>query len=186
MRVRHSMSHPSATFQATHESVPKVDQSSSNRRDWLALTVQLADTIAAMEPNEYLIICRKAVNHFVQFASEADGILTEAVSNNFIEPHAALSVEAYQYMTELGWKRANAEPPVGKPGCSGTGRSPNFFIYCHRPVDYIDLAILTGHTLNVVYGVPHPSELQYKAFTEDGVQLRFDQLQLKRVDPGGL
>ena len=135
-----------------------------------------------MHKGEYLIISHKAVNYFVQFAAEGDqGILTEAVSNHFIEPlSAVLTVDDYERMTSLGWNGATCPPPVGRAARAPKGRCPNFFRNFRLPVDLRELAELAVRTLREVYQVRTIRELEYKAFSEGGTSIRFPLLSIER------
>ena len=153
-----------------------------NRLDeWERLAANLASSLADLDRGEYLIVCHKAVNYFVQFAPESDGIYAEAVSNSFILPeNALLTVEDYARMNELGWHRANCEPPVGRAARSGVGRCPNFHLCVRYPVDLAALAELGVRTLREVYRVHYTRELEYDAFSKEGMDVRFPGLKLAR------
>ena len=153
----------------------------ASEAEWTLLTAALASCLADLDRGEYLIVSHKVVNYFVQFASERRGICAEAVSNSFIEPLGALlSVEQYERMAELGWHRANCEPPRDHAGRSGPANCPNFYYRVRYPIDLAALAGLGVRTLREVYRVQHPLELEYKAFSDEGVQVRFPGLRLVR------
>jgi hypothetical protein len=105
----------------------------------------------------------------------------EAVSNSFLGPRKALSVEDYDRMKKLGWLRATNEPPTASGRPEPPDGSPNFYLDLALPVDFIALANLAKQTLRDVYRVRHPGELQYRAFARDKTLIRFPTLRLKRV-----
>lgn len=47
-------------------------------------------------------------------------------------------------------------------------------------MDFGFLSELAVRTFREAYRVGHPGKLQYKAFTQNGVQIRFTPLRLKR------
>ena len=135
---------------------------------WSIFTRGLARTLDELAEGEFLIISRRRINHFVQFASGGDeGIRAEAVNNTYIEPlHAVLTVEQYEAMDALGWQRATQQPPELVEGDNPPG-SPNFFrnIECWQSRD--DLAAVATATLRDVYGVSSPRRLVFEAFHRD-------------------
>ncbi len=153
-----------------------------DEQGWASLAAGIADCLAAMDKGEYLIVGHKAVNYFVQFAAEGNnGILAEAVSNQFIEPlNAALTVEDYERMAALGWNGATCPPPIGRAARSPKGRCPNFSRKFRPPVELRELAELAVRTLREVYGIRTILELEYKAFSEAGTSIRFPLLSIGR------
>lgn len=157
-------------------------QPPSAEREWRRFAADLAPCLGDLDEDEFLIISEKTANYFVQFAAQGKfGLRAEAVSNSFIDPPKALSVEDYDNMMKLGWLRATNEPPTkGGPPEPPDG-SPNFYLDIALPVDFNALANLATQTLRDVYRVRHPGELQYRAFARDKTLIRFPTLRLKRV-----
>lgn len=135
---------------------------------WSTFTRGLARTLEALAEGEYLIISRRRINHYVQFASGGDqGMRAEAVNNMYIEPpHAVLTVEQYAAMDTLGWQRATQQPPELVPGDNPPG-SPNFFRNLAPWQRRADLAAVATATLRDVYGVRSPRHLVFEAFHRD-------------------
>jgi hypothetical protein len=151
--------------------------------EWVRFQVDLVPCLRALEEDEYLIVRYKEANYFVQFFAQGQfGMRAEAVSNSFIEPlEACLTIEDYDRMSTLGWKRATNKAPTVLEEREPPDGSSNFFQDLPLPVDIEALAALTIRTLREVYGVRHPGELVYKAFSLDGDSLRFPTLRLKRA-----
>ena len=158
-------------------------QASAAERDWNRFATDLAVCLGDLEEDECLIVSCKRANYFVQFAAQGKhGMRAEAVSNSFIEPpEALLSVEDYDRLIELGWLRATNEPPTEPGEYEAPDGSPNFYMDIEPPVEFEALARLATQTLRDVYRVRHPGELQYGAFDDDGTEIRFPALRLKRV-----
>ena len=100
----------------------------------------------------------------------------EAASNAYIVPaQARLSPEGYVAMDQLGWQT----PTVLPEGITDPDGSPNFFVDLPSPVDFKSLSELAIRTFRRIYGLRHPGQLQYKAFSSGGAQIRFPTLRLK-------
>ena len=156
----------------TLKSAPSPDQ------EWSRLTDDLALCLASLTEDDYLVITFKRATYYVQFAAQGQfGMRVEAASNAYIEPaKARLSAEAYMMMGELGWQTPTVLPEVA----TTTDGSPNFFMGLQSPVDFKLLSELAIRTFRQVYRVRHPGQLQYKAFSSSGAQIRFPTLRLKR------
>ena len=149
---------------------------------WKELQQHLAETLADLAEDEYLIIEDKHTQRFVQFMAQGrHGMRAEAVSNAFLTPAAQLSKETIAALLSLGWQAptydmsdVDVEPPDG---------SPNFFLDLTEPVSHRELAALAVVTLRDHYGVRYPGELQYtgKSACDDSVSVRFPSLRLKRA-----
>jgi hypothetical protein len=127
--------------------------------------------------DDYLVISYKRANYYVQFAAQGQfGMRAEAASNAYIEPaQARLSVEGYVAMGQLGWQI----PTVLPEGALDPDGSPNFFVDLPSPVDFKSLSELAIRTFRRIYGLRHPGQLQYKAFSSGGAQIRLPTLRLK-------
>lgn len=180
--------------------IPKRAAYPSADEEWQRLTGDLAVCLTDLAEDDYLILSYKRAGYYVQFAAQGKfGMRVEASSNTYIVPaEACLSIDDYLVMARLGWKPpAHLIQTVGRQILDLTGDqpriltevsndskdregSPNFYMDLPSPVDVGFLAELTVRTFHEVYGVHHPGELQYKAFTSGGPQLRFPTLRLKR------
>jgi hypothetical protein len=74
-------------------------------------------------------------------------------------------------MRQLGW-----QIPTGVTDPDG---SPNFFVDLPNPVDFKSLSEVATRTFRQIYGMRHPGQLQYKAFSSRGAQIRLPTLRLK-------
>jgi len=100
----------------------------------------------------------------------------EAASNAYIEPAPArLTAEGYVAMGQLGWQ-IPTELPEDESDSDG---SPNFFVDLPSPVDFKSLSELAIRTFRQIYGMRHPGQLQYKAFSSGGALIRLPTLRLK-------
>ena len=151
--------------------------------EWTTLAGTLANCLADLEEDEFLIISYKRANYFVQFAAQGSfGMRAEASCNSFIEPEASLIDDQYATMAGLGWQRATEL--VSESGVSDDpDGSPNFFLAITGPVNHSALGQLAVKTFRTVYGVTHPGDLQYSSFGENGLLIRFPTLGLKRRRP---
>lgn len=146
---------------------------------WHKLEENLAICLADLEEDDVLIVEHKQAIYYLQFAARgAFGMRAEAACNTYIEPpEAALTVEDYERLREMGW---TGPTPGGGVSPEDPDGSPNFFIDAARPVDYASLARLAIRALREAYHIAHPRRLQYKGFSFDGAQIRFPTLGLKR------
>lgn len=150
------------------------------RAAWLAFERALADALADLGEDEYLVIDTKQHHYFVQFAGEgAFGMRAEAVSNAYLDGDRELAPGDCAALVGLGW-----HPPTHAPGddAPATG-STNFYVDAAAPVPYATLAALAVTTLRHVFRVSHPGHFQYRAFTRTGAAIRFPALRLKRREP---
>jgi hypothetical protein len=161
---------PTVKFGAI-KSAPSADQ------EWTRLTDNLALCLASLVEDDYLVISYKRANYYLQFAAQGQfGMRVEAASNAYIVPaQARLSAEGYGAMNQLGWQIPTVLPG-GEPDPDG---SPNFFVDLASPVDFKSLSELAIRTFRQVYGMRHPGQLQYKAFSSGGAQIRLPTLRLK-------
>lgn len=151
--------------------------------EWNRLCEALAACLGDLDGREFLIVSSRSINHYVQFAVNRDrSIRAEAAANQYIwELQGLLTVEDYQTMDRLGWRRPTNYPPQLNDPRNVPGGSPNFFIDVEAPVDYLELATLAVTTLRTVYGIGRPAELNYKAFAHNRTSVRFPTLGLERV-----
>ncbi|HAF14085.1 MAG TPA: hypothetical protein DCK99_10380 [Blastocatellia bacterium] len=165
-----AIGNPNVKFGANKHS-PSADQ------EWNGLTDNLALCLANLVEDDYLVISYKRVNYYLQFAAQGQfGMRVEAASNAYIVPaQARLSPEGYVAMDQLGWQT----PTVLPEGITDPDGSPNFFVDLPSPVDFKSLSELAIRTFRQIYGMRHPGQLQYKAFSSGGAQIRFPTLRLK-------
>jgi hypothetical protein len=151
----------------------------SIEKAWQIFRRNLAAALGDLEEDEHLILSHKRSNYFVQFAAQgALGMRAEAVSNTYIAPLRRLAVATIQALRDLGWNPPTYVPQEGIP--EPANGSPNYYIDAAAPVPFRKLALLALDTLRDVYRVRHPGELQYVAFSDQGVPIRFPLLGIKR------
>lgn len=151
---------------------------------WRIFEAALSDALLLLEEDEFLILESKRHQHYVQFAGEGHhGMRVEAISNAFIEnPDDRLTEAQHEQIAALGWDgpAENAPRPNAPPGFSVEG---NFYLDAAAPVPTAQVSALACATLRHVYGVPHPGDLEYRAFRARGGEIRFPSLHLWRIAP---
>ena len=149
---------------------------------WQQLETELALCLAHLENNEFLIVGSKHANTYVQFSQQgAFGMRMEAACNAYIEPPTALlTVEDYARMRELEWNEATESVAQEQSDERQLAGSPNFFIEVPLPINYPELARRAVQTLREVYRIGHPAQLEYSAFSDEGMQIRFPSLRINR------
>ena len=181
MKTQPQAAQPRATPSRLADAIPRQPDTD---RAWLSFEAGLDEALMTLEEDEYLIVSSKRHHHYVQFAGEGHhGMRIEAVSNAFIdEPGDRLSDAQHEEIAALGWDgpAENAPRPNAPPGASVQG---NFFVDAATPVPAAVLAALACATLRHVYGVPHPGDLEYRAFRARGGEIRFPSLHLWRIAP---
>lgn len=152
------------------------------REAWRIFEAGLAETLPLLEEDEFLTIGSKRRQYYVQFAGQGHhGMRIEAVSNAFIDdPVDRLTDVQHEHLAALGWDgpEETAPRPHAPAGAYVQG---NFFLDVAAPVPAAQVAELACATLRHVYGVPHPGELEYRAFHSSGAGIRFPTLRLRRV-----
>jgi tetratricopeptide (TPR) repeat protein len=157
----------------------KARPSPKSEEAWSALRRNLAAALGSLDEDEYLVIASKTENYFVQFAGQgAQGMRAEAVSNAFITTGAPLSDTACQALLSLGWNAPTYVPSKG--AAEPTKGSCNFYLDAGTPVPHARLAALAVRTLRRIYGIRHPGELEYRAFGDRHISIRFPLLDLRR------
>jgi hypothetical protein len=119
---------------------------------------------------------------YVQFAVHGGKSLrAEVMSNQYIGPQKEkLSDRAIRVLAELGWRAPTNRPPGLQDGTRDRHGSPNYFCDFQVPVDYYDVASLAVDTVRHVYRAAEPGDLQYRAFTAEGLLLDFPDLGITR------
>ena len=141
---------------------------------WPAFEKKLAETLGALEEDQYLVVSAKRGWVYVQFAAQGSyGLRAECVGNNYLDEAHALSAGQTALLRRMGWSSPR-----------GT-RSPNFFRDFDRPVPCADAARMAVRALTEVFEIPHPGSLMYKAFDKNERTILVPTLGLKREEPEG-
>lgn len=152
------------------------DLDRSVARAWDTFRERLADHIAQMADDDYLILNAQEdeddsgeagephLTPYVQLcAFGAGAVRCEASSNDFLSGIYRLSDAGERALTDARW---NAPDPDGGHG------SPNYYI--DLPLDYADqAAAMAIVALRDVWGVAHPTFLNARAWNDDG-EIEFD------------
>jgi hypothetical protein len=158
-------------------SIPKVSAAEA----WAKFERALAKAIGELNGDEFLVICSKHDNRFVQFAGQGPfGMRAEAVSNAYLDAQERLSAMASDALIRLGW-----QPPTYVPedeSDNPVDGSPNFFLDIAPPVPWDRLAALAVVTLRDVFGIGHPGLIAYDAFAEGGEPIRIEYLPISSAD----
>ncbi len=160
---------------------PLADSLSRSRNSWSEFTDHLAEALACLENNEYLVLSKKGTSFYVQFAVyDHSALRAEAVSNGYLAGENRLSLVDCAKLLGLGWNRPTHLPAADGPAKDPHG-SPNYFLDFEAPVSYGSVAALAARTLQYVFGASDPRTLEYKAFSREGSSIRFPHLRLARV-----
>ncbi len=140
---------------------------------WPAFERRLAETLGALEEDQYLVVSAKRGWAYVQFAAQGSfGLRAECVGNKYLDEAHKLRASQVALLRRIGWSA-----PTGK------GDSPNFFRDFDRPVPFADAARMAVRALTEVFGIPHPGSLMYKAFDKKQRTILVPTLGLKREEP---
>src|SRR4026209_1934625 len=72
--------------------------------DWPVFEANLAETLGALEEDQYLVIGAKRGRGYVQFAAQGSfGLRAESVSNNYLSGSDVLSADQVAALQKLGW-----------------------------------------------------------------------------------
>lgn len=146
---------------------------------WHDFANALRLTLANMDDDQFLILLCKGSSRFVQFAAQYENMRAEAISNHFLSRREALSPKDVRALQRLGWR-----PPTGTPEQATPERDPygscNFYMDVPLPQDLTQLVTRAVQTLSAVMAVPHDGYLAYQAFDENGEELSFPALGIKR------
>jgi len=147
------------------------DLDRSVQRAWSDFRERLADHIARMVDDDYLILSALDGDEeasgsapYAQFCAFGEGaVRCEVSSNAFLEERVALTASDEAALVKAGW---NA------PGDEGGHGSPNFYI--DLELDHADQgAAMAIGVFREVWGVAHPTFLDASAWNDDG-PLGFD------------
>ncbi len=149
--------------------------------EWHPFATSVADVLAHLKEDQFLIISAKKSNRFVQFAGQGSfGLRAEVVANAFLSPGEWIDEAGLQELRHLGWSAPTGSPEASTPEQAPDG-SPNYFMQCPNPFDGTLLADIAVRTLRQVLGVSHPGFLEYESFDADGKRLSFPSLGLRKV-----
>jgi hypothetical protein len=131
---------------------------------WPAFEGKLAEALAVLEEDQYLVITEKRGWAYVQFAGQGSfGVRAECVSNNYLDEAHALRAGQMTALGRIGWSAPTRTPEEASPKRQPEG-SPNFFRDFDRSVPYDAVARMAVRSLAEVFEIPHPGYLQYEAF----------------------
>ena len=151
---------------------------------WAPFAQKLANLLANLEEDQYLILSVKRSGRFVQFAGQGSyGLRMEATGNAYLGKHEQLNADQLAALVELGWNPPTGAPEASTPELDPDG-SPNFCIEVAVPVQYATVANLAVQTLREILRVPHPAFLEYESFTADSEIQAFPELGLRVAQRG--
>ena len=150
---------------------------------WPAFERKLAETLGALEEDQFLVITEKSGWAYVQFAGQGSfGLRAECVGNNYLDAAHALRAGQMTALRRIGWSS-----PTGTReeilASRRTDGSPNFFRDFDRPVPYDAVARMAVRSLVGVFEIPHPGCLHYKAFDKSERSILIPTLGLMREPP---
>ncbi|MDW3217114.1 MAG: hypothetical protein R8F63_00765 [Acidimicrobiales bacterium] len=147
--------------------------------DWYGFHGRLVHTLASLAEDEFLVISRRDVNRYVQFAAQgSDGMRVETTANTYLEPWEQLAVGDLLALDRLGWTPPTS-PLATSPEHDPHG-SPNYFRDWPTPVPHGEIACLAVATLTVVHRVDDFDLLAYDAFHATGRPIDLPELGLAR------
>ena len=150
---------------------------------WPAFERKLAETLGALEEDQYLVVSAKRGWAYVQFAAQGSfGLRAECVGNNYLDEAHALRAGQTALLRRIGWSSPTGTPEDASPKRQ-PGGSPNFFRDFDRPVPFADAARMAVRALTEVFEIPHPGYLMYKAFDKKQRTILVPTLGLKREEP---
>jgi hypothetical protein len=151
---------------------------------WPAFKSKLAEALAVLEEDQYLVITEKSGWAYVQFAGQGSfGVRAECVSNNYLDEAHALRADQMTALQKIGWLAPTGTPAEASPKRQAVG-SPNFFRDFDRPVPYDPVARMAVRALTEVFEIPHPGYLMYKAFDKKQRTILVPTLGLMREAQG--
>ncbi len=149
---------------------------------WPAFERKLAETLDALEEDQYLVVSAKRGWAYVQFAAQGSfGLRAECVGNNYLDEAHALRSGQTARLRKIGWSSPTGtrEEILARRQTDG---SPNFFRDFDRPVPCSDAARMAVRALTEVFEIPHPGYLMYKAFDRKQRTILVPTLGLKREE----
>jgi len=167
------------------KSVESVSPSPSNlSQAWQPFAQKLANALGQLKEDQTLILSVKRSTRFIQFAAQGSyGIRMETTSNSFLPKPERLDQRRIASLLEAGWSVPTGTPDDATPEKDPDG-SPNFFVEFPAPVPFDAVARLAVRTFSEILRVPHPGNLEYRAFdTEQGIDISASGLGLKVAPP---
>jgi hypothetical protein len=148
---------------------------------WPPFERALADALACLEDDQFLIVGVARTHRYVQFAGQgARGLRAEASGNAYLAPGERLGPRQLERLCALGWHAPTGTPAESTPERDPDG-SPNPFVDWPVPVPFADVARAAVDTLVDVMAVDDPARLEYQAFDADGRTLDLPALMLRRA-----
>lgn len=118
---------------------------------WPAFESKLAEALAVLEEDQYLVISEKRGEAYVQFAGQGSfGVRAECVSNNYLDEAHALRAGQMTALERIGWSAPTGTPAEASPKRQPEG-SPNFFRDFGWPVPYDAVARMAVRSLAGVF-----------------------------------
>ena len=88
---------------------------------WPAFERKLAETLGALEEDQYLVVSAKRGWAYVQFAAQGSfGLRAECVGNNYLDEAHALRAGQMALLRRIGWSSPDAENALAPRTSSGT------------------------------------------------------------------
>ena len=148
-------------------------------KKWPKFAQKLATAIEALKEDQYLILAVKRSNRFIQFAAQGSfGIRMETTSNSYLPKPEKLGPRQIEALLKAGWNIPTGKPAKSTPENDPDG-SPNYFVEFPMPVPFEAAASLVVHTFAEILRVPHPGNLEYKAFDDEQGEITMPGLGLK-------
>jgi hypothetical protein len=146
---------------------------------WPPFAQKLTAILEKMEEDQFLILSVKRSNRYIQFSAQgAFGIRVETTSNSYLTKQEQLNERQIADLIENGWHAPTGSPTDSMPEGDPDG-SPNYFVEFSVPVSFESLANLTVLTFAEILRVPHPGNLEYEAFDDEGGTIALPELGLK-------
>ena len=136
---------------------------------WPEFAGKLAQVLAAMSKDQYVVISTKQGNRYVQFARGVDSsgkpeVRAETTSNAFLAGAEKLGKRQLAMLADLGW----IPPTHGKDDSPVANGSVNHHRDFGAPLDFALITRVAMATLVHVLGIDRPALLQYRSFQEPG------------------
>ncbi len=148
---------------------------------WPEFQGRLAEALSLLSEDQFLIINQKKTNRFVQFSAQGSfGFRAETVSNAFLSGADRIRQKEHDALLALGWGKPTGAPDDATPDLDPDG-SPNYFVDFPSEFPIAVAAELAVKTLADVILVPHPANLEYRAFDVDDNEIGLESLGLKRT-----
>jgi len=149
---------------------------------WEAFEKALASALSVLK-DEILILSARTGTRYVQFhASPDEEVFAEAVSNAYLGAAEKLDVGQLATLLSLGWSAPTRAPGAPPPAATPRG-SPNHFRPFPHPFSCAEIASFAVRTLTEALRVENPSDLQYRAFDDDGNPVTLPVLHIAQEPP---